>query len=184
MSPISAASGFHLVASFSWAAIRINVDSMALILLACLGGKAEDFRVVWLRDWCFKFTVSSKSVGLLINYTKNISNYLFSLHFALWRNGGPDSVKEKAIWERLQEEEWQLVSRHKSGKQSYAEAVRADRPSVFSRIRFPEDYYVKNYSSEKDGRSSHRLEQSADRASKLHEHCWNSRGHFQNSNLQ
>lgn len=46
VSPISVASGFHLVASFSRAAIRINVDSASLILEACLGGKVEDFRVL------------------------------------------------------------------------------------------------------------------------------------------
>ncbi|CAN6195179.1 unnamed protein product [Urochloa humidicola] len=37
---------FWLVASFGRSAIRLNVDSIGLILQAVLGGYAKDFRVI------------------------------------------------------------------------------------------------------------------------------------------
>lgn len=57
VSPISSTSGFHLVASFSRAALRINVESTCLILQSCLRGQAVEFMVHWLKDWCFKFSL-------------------------------------------------------------------------------------------------------------------------------
>lgn len=101
---------------------------------------------------------------MMINHLKNISNKLFLIHFALWHYGGLDSIKERAIWEKMQEVEWLLVSRHKPAKQSYAEVVRANKSSVFSRIRYPEDYYLKNYLKEEVVRSSPRHGSSTGRA--------------------
>lgn len=89
------ASPFWLVGSFSHSAIRIHEDSMSLIVQSCLGGTAKDFRVSMLRDWCFRFAVVSKQVGIMIHHLKRISCSSFDLHFTLWHDGGPDSVHEK-----------------------------------------------------------------------------------------
>lgn len=111
VAPVSASTGFHLVLSFSRASIKINQESAALILQSCIGGKAEDFRVLWLKDWCFRFTVASKAVGFMVYQHKKISGPLFDLHFALWQNGGPNFEREKQIWDQMQDAEWQLVTR-------------------------------------------------------------------------
>lgn len=39
---------FHLVASFGCSAIRLNEDSVGLILQSCLGGSAKNFNVLHL----------------------------------------------------------------------------------------------------------------------------------------
>jgi len=49
------AKSFHLVASFGRSTVRLNSDSVSLILQACLGGNAKDFRVIHLSGWMFKF---------------------------------------------------------------------------------------------------------------------------------
>ena len=71
VSPVSSLSpaSFHLVASFGRSALRLNVDSVGTILKSCLGGTAKDFNVIHLSGWMFKFSVSSKNVGILIRKT-------------------------------------------------------------------------------------------------------------------
>jgi hypothetical protein len=55
--------GFLLVASFGRSALRLNEDSVALMLQSCLGGQATHFRAQLLSSWSFQFQVSSKAVG-------------------------------------------------------------------------------------------------------------------------
>jgi hypothetical protein len=50
VSPISPSSVFFLVSSFSRSTIKIDPGSVSLILQSCLGGKALDFNVIWLKD--------------------------------------------------------------------------------------------------------------------------------------
>lgn len=57
---------FHLVASFGRSAIRLNEDSVGLILQACLGGVAKNFNVFHLSGWMFSFSVSCKNVGFMV----------------------------------------------------------------------------------------------------------------------
>jgi len=68
MSPTSSqnAKSFHLVASFGCSAVWINIDSISLILQACLGGNAKDFDVIHLSGWMFKFSIFCKNVGFMI----------------------------------------------------------------------------------------------------------------------
>jgi hypothetical protein len=61
--PLSS-SAFHLVASFGRSAIRLNEDSVGLLLQACLGGIVKDFNVSHLLDWIFSFSVTCKESRL------------------------------------------------------------------------------------------------------------------------
>jgi hypothetical protein len=94
VSPISSSSVFFLIASFNRSAIRLDVDSLSLILQGCLGGIAADFNVS-----CFRFSVSYKNVGLLTHRLKVLSTKHYSVHSTLWRDGGQNWQRELAIWE-------------------------------------------------------------------------------------
>jgi hypothetical protein len=48
ITPLPNSAGFILVVSFSRSLVRLNEDSVALMLQSCLGGLAKDFRVNWL----------------------------------------------------------------------------------------------------------------------------------------
>lgn len=116
--------------------------SVAAALQSVLGGLAFEFRVVPHAFWNFRFSVSSKSVGLLIHRY----GWFISRH---WRDGGPNYLREKAIWDLEQDAQWTTVSKDKKksshashyGKFSYADSVRQSCPghkSVFSRLHIPE----------------------------------------------
>ncbi|CAN6311657.1 unnamed protein product [Urochloa humidicola] len=62
----SSSSEFCLVASFGRSAIRLNVESVGLILQSCLGGVAHDFKVVHLSGFMCRFSLASKSVGFMV----------------------------------------------------------------------------------------------------------------------
>ncbi|CAN6282755.1 unnamed protein product [Urochloa humidicola] len=81
---------FLLVASFGRSALHLNEDSVSLVLQSCIGGLAKDFNVVHLSGAMFRFSVSSKAVGLLIYNLKHYKCALFAIFFALWGNGGPN----------------------------------------------------------------------------------------------
>lgn len=51
---------FRLVVSFGRSAVRLNVDSVSLILQACLGGIAKEFNVSHLSAWMFSFCVLAR----------------------------------------------------------------------------------------------------------------------------
>jgi len=57
---------FYLVTSFGRSTVRLNADSIGLLLQSCLGGVAKDFNVTHLSGWMFKFSVSCKNVGFMI----------------------------------------------------------------------------------------------------------------------
>ena len=144
-------SNFHLLLSFGRPAIRLNEDSVALILQACLGGVAKDFSVYYLSGWMFKFTVSCKKVGLMVYKLNNFSCKSYSLFFALWREGGPNWRKEYDLFCKEQDDEWSLVGAKgkirrglaASDRRSYADIVRSSPRqvlSVFKRLSFPLDY--------------------------------------------
>lgn len=65
-SPSVSSNGFLLVASFGRSAIRLDVNSVGLILQSCLGGIDVDFCVKHLSGMLFQFKVSTKDVGFLI----------------------------------------------------------------------------------------------------------------------
>jgi hypothetical protein len=117
---------FHLVVSFSRSAIRIDQHSVSLIPQSCLGGNAEDFKVLWLQQWCFHFSVSCKNVGIMVHHLRQVTAKAFTLHFTLWRHGGPDWFRELSKWEALEAAEWKEVKPQKS----YAAVVKEHQPSI------------------------------------------------------
>jgi hypothetical protein len=138
--------GFVLVASFSHSTIRINVESVALILQSCVGGQATDFWVQVLSGWCFRFVVCSKDVGFWTSSLKSFSCKSFGVHSSLWSNGGPNWKREYAIWMDLQGHEWTTVelcicSATFSCQKSFSAAF------SFSKAQFPSDYQD-NYKDE------------------------------------
>ncbi|CAL4888967.1 unnamed protein product [Urochloa decumbens] len=66
-------------------------------------------------DWTYRFSVSCKSVGIMIHRLRSFSCKSFAIHFTLWRNGGPDSIREKAKFDLEEEAEWQPARRQKAG---------------------------------------------------------------------
>lgn len=134
---------FLLVVSFGRSAIRLNEDSVGLILQACLGGVAKDFSVTHLCGWMFSFLVSCKEIGFMIYNLKNFSCKSFSVFFHLWSGGGPNWCRDYAIWCEEQEAEWMMVGSKK--KQSYADVARTParplKPTVFRRLEYLHSYY-------------------------------------------
>uniref|UniRef100_K3ZDY8 Uncharacterized protein n=1 Tax=Setaria italica TaxID=4555 RepID=K3ZDY8_SETIT len=113
---------FFLIASFSCSALRINADSTALVLQSLLGGSILYFQVVHQDAWCFHFSVASKHVGLMIHRMAKFVCKEFAIFFTLWRNGGPDYMREELLWNQMQEAGWNHVHRK---KKSYAEVARS-----------------------------------------------------------
>lgn len=109
-------SAFHLVASFGRSAIRLNVDSVGLILQSCLGGSAKDFNVFHLSGWMFSFSVSCKNIGFMVYNLKNFSCKSFSIFFHLWGGGGPNWRKDLTLWCDEQEAEWTTVGSKRKKK--------------------------------------------------------------------
>lgn len=87
------ASSFWLLASFSRSKIKLNVSNVSFILQSVFGGSAEAFAVVELEDWIFKFSVSSKEVGLWIYKTLlDPSNFNFVVN--LWNPNGIELARK------------------------------------------------------------------------------------------
>ncbi|CAN6230176.1 unnamed protein product [Urochloa humidicola] len=160
---------FLLIASFSRSALRLDSDSVALILQSVLGGNAPNFRVVHQTAWVFRFSVAGKNVGIMVHRLGKFICKSFALHFTLWRNGGPDWFREKAIWDKEQEAEWKPARRSarktplptihhprpaKPFARSYADAAAQPvkpspaRRSVFQRVSYPASYFASNFRDE------------------------------------
>lgn len=88
---------FHLIVSFGRCALRLNEDSVGLILQACFGGIAKDYNVIHLSGWMFSFLVSCKNVGFMIYKLKSFSCKAFAIFFFLWSGGGPNWKREFAL---------------------------------------------------------------------------------------
>jgi len=142
VSPTSAFSSgaFHHIMSFGRSALHLNVDSVGLILQACLGGIAKNFNVFHLLGWMFNFSVSCKNVGIMIYKLKSFSYKYFAAFFHLWSRGGPNWRREFDLWTLEQEAEWTTVG--SKFKKSFAEVVHspsAPKRSVFLRLKYPKN---------------------------------------------
>lgn len=152
--------------------MRSNEESTSQIIQACIGGVAADFR----------FTVFSKNVGIMIHRLGKVCNPLFDLHFTLWRNGGPNYMKEKRIWDAKQDAEWHLVTR---AKRSYSDVAQSGSShSAFQRLVFPEDYFSKNYAIEFLSKPSRDSSPAKVIVAASPIGTWFSHGHFQNFNFE
>ena len=158
--PPSHSNGFLLVANFGRSAVRLNVDSVGLILQSCIGGVAKDFQVMHLSRWMYRFSISRKEVGFLIYKFKSFICKNFAVFFFLWGNGRPNWKRELDLWNQEQQAEWTTVGT----KKSYADVVRSpplQKPqSVFLRLNYPSNYHL-NYGF--PGRFPRKLDRSSNR---------------------
>lgn len=160
VSPLTRSSktSFSLIVTFGRSALRLNEDSVALILQASLGGSAANFDVQHLSGWMFRFLVSCKEVGFMVYKLRSVICKCYVAYFFLWGNGGANWRREHALWCLEQEAEWTLVGSKSKSKKSYADAVRSPagldhrkhkipaRKSPFVRLEYPMDYHL-NYLS-------------------------------------
>ena len=72
-----------MVVSFCRASFKLDVHTVSVSLLAMFGGYAQVFRVRFLRDRLYKFSVASKSVGFEIYNAGKIIEKDFELVFSL-----------------------------------------------------------------------------------------------------
>ena len=89
-------SAFHQVVSFVRSAVRLNEDSMGLILQACLGGVAMDINIFHLSGWMYSFSVSCKNVGIMIHKLKSSVLLQDFCHLLLPLRGEEDQIGVKS----------------------------------------------------------------------------------------
>lgn len=148
--PVSPATHFssfalHLIASFGRLAVRLNEDSIGLLLQSCIGGVTKDFNVFHLSGWMFSFSVSCKNVDFMIHKLKSFSCKSFAIFFFLWEGAGSNWRKEYDLWISEQEAEWTTVG-SKFSKRSYEEIAKSkpvSKKSVFLHLNYPARYYEK-----------------------------------------
>lgn len=116
---------FFLVVAFGRCKFQLSIENVGLILQATIGGVASDFRVLLLRDRVFKFTVSSKPVGLFISKLASFECDPYKLSFHLWGSGGPNWRHELKLFLIEEESSWNKIpARSDQGKKSFVEVVR------------------------------------------------------------
>jgi hypothetical protein len=126
----TSASPFLLVASFGRSAIRLNEDSIGLLLQAAIGGKAHDFNVIHLSSSMFHFSVSCKDVGFMVYNLKSFVCKEFAVYFFISGRGGPNWRRDHALWCLEQEAKWTLVG--SKSKKSFADVVHSSLPKLGS----------------------------------------------------
>jgi hypothetical protein len=94
---------------------------VGFLLQSALGGSAFGFHVIQIANRVFRFSVSYREVGFLINHLQSYKCENFSVFFHLWNNGGPNWRKEIQEFEKEEEASWQVIPRKKL---SYAEAAK------------------------------------------------------------
>ena len=113
---------FFLVVEFTRSLIKLNPESVGLIIQACFGGSAKLFKVSHLCNWSYKFCVSSLEVGFEIIRGGNLSTDLYSMNFLLWGEGDDDLKHLYRRYHDAASKEWTVVSNTKS-RRSYVQAV-------------------------------------------------------------
>lgn len=98
VSPTSQSSlSFLLVTSFGRSSVRLNEDSVGLLLQASIGGSAKDFNVMHLSGLMFRFSVSCQEAGFMIYNLKTFACKQFAIFFFLWGGGGPNWRHDHAL---------------------------------------------------------------------------------------
>jgi hypothetical protein len=116
---------FFLLVSFSRNRFRLTEDSVGLCLQSVLGGNAFDFNSLKLEDQIFRFTVSSKKVGLLILELSQVAEKFFKLAFFLCNDSGFQRALRFAKMDSGPSFSWEPAYAKKS-KSSYVEVVKAN----------------------------------------------------------
>jgi hypothetical protein len=111
--PLGKSNHFLLVVSFGRATFKLHEDAVGIALESCIGGNCDDLAVKFLNDRVFRFSVSSKAVGFMVNALRSFSCSSFKCYFHLWSNGGPYWHKEFLQWQADCDKEWILVSPNK-----------------------------------------------------------------------
>lgn len=79
---------FWLLTAFSRSHLKLVEPNVSGILQAILGGHADSFEVVEVEENIFKFSVSSKAVGLFIYNLEFFACSAFKVFFHLWNEKG------------------------------------------------------------------------------------------------
>jgi hypothetical protein len=85
---------FFLVASFGRCKFRLDSDSIGFLLQVALGGLASEFHVIQFSVRVFRFSISCREVGFLINHLQFFKCESFIVYFHLWNIGGANWKKE------------------------------------------------------------------------------------------
>jgi hypothetical protein len=98
-----------MVASFGRSTLRLDPFNVSHLLQSCLGGIAEDFNVVHLRDRSYRFSVNSQQVGFFVHNLRHFKSSEFVVYFSLWGKGGPNFIREFRQWEFEEQQSWSVV---------------------------------------------------------------------------
>lgn len=103
--------------------------------------------MVFQTSWIFRFSISSKNIGLMIRRLDSFVCKEFALFFLSMAWWWPSLYQGEKKWDQEREAEWCFVSN--SSKKTYAQVTRASsvgqHKSVFARISFPHIYYQTNF---------------------------------------
>jgi hypothetical protein len=91
------AASFWLLASFTRAVFWLTSKSVALALQHVLGGAASLFAVVEVEERIYKFTISSKVMGLEVYLLNSFANSSFKVFFHLCNKKGFDLAKASSL---------------------------------------------------------------------------------------
>jgi hypothetical protein len=133
---------FFLVISFGRASFRLDIHTVGIVLQARFGGTSSLFKVKFLRDRTFRFSVASSLVGFHIYNIGTFSDNNCKFFVKLWGNGGANWQAEEKLFYKEDLNSWKVVHRKNSvfDRLSYQNNTPVEAPSVFDRLSFPSDY--------------------------------------------
>ena len=109
-----------MVVSFSRASFKLDAHMVSVSLLAMFGGYAQGFRVCFLRNRSYKFSVASKSARFEIYNAGKIVEKEFEMVFSLWNFDGPNWIREeRAYYAELVGRNGRAVDPHSGDRRSY-----------------------------------------------------------------
>ncbi|KAJ1288605.1 hypothetical protein BS78_02G100600 [Paspalum vaginatum] len=137
--PLAHHLGFLLVVSFGRSKYRLTEESVGSLLQATIGGSADLFRVLYLSDRVFRFSVSSSQVGFEVYKTIGFSCEFYKLSFHLWGSGGATWIRESLLFDKEESNSWQYVGsnnrKSNSAKSSTRRTFPLSKGSVFDRLQ-------------------------------------------------
>lgn len=119
-----AGQGFFLLVSFSRNRFRLTKDPVGLCLHSVLGGNAKDFNPFLPEDQIFRFSVSSKQVGLLVIELDQVIAENFKLVFFFCNDSGFQKALRFAKLDSGPTFSWEKAKSGKS-RDSYVDAAKS-----------------------------------------------------------
>jgi len=120
--PSRSAREFFLVASFGRCKFCLSEFSVASLLQSVIGGSPSAFRIRFLSNRVFHFSVNSQEVGFHIYRLRAYECVNFKVFFHLWNRGGPNYALEYKRWSDEQASEWVEVAKRNSAPNSLSAA--------------------------------------------------------------